>query len=472
MKLFIINIICRNKIKMAIFLLIAAYAAINALISNENQLLVYVLSTQLILGLVLFYILYNLEKQIPIFDLGYILIFLTILYCSYPLFSFAMSGFQWADTSDFRLRTYNVSASDLGKFALHHLTYIIGLIVGYLAMRRRDIKLSNLQLKAKIDVKGVYVILFMSLMIEAYFYFLTLTFPTELPYFLMQINHNLASFNFVLLIAFIYYAFTNWENRWLRAIVFIYLLYQIVSMIYVNGGRTYIFLTIIATFMIYHRVVETIKFRQALFCFSLALIFFLFLGFKKVNLFIYFGEHSLWAATNEFTSLLGTAYDLYFRKEIVETLKQDVFLHTKVESLPEIPKSLFFNDILLLIPSQLLPFYKWSTSQWYLEVIGLRGTGVGMMFGVISQAVIGGGMLELLVRGLFLGVFAALFHNFYLRNANLFWVNISYIFIATRIYNTYRAGTGYIFYDIVYQLIPCIIVALALQRLVNFVSRK
>ena len=200
MKLLIINTICRYKISLAIFLLFAAFATINGLVANENQLLVYVLSAQLILGLVLFYILYNLEKQIPIFDLGFILISLTILYCSYPLFSFAMSGFQWTETSDMRLRGHNVLASDLGKFALHHLTYIIGLFVGYLAMRRRDIKLSNLQLKAKIDVKGVYVIIFMSLIITAYFNFINLIFPTELPYLLMQIHHNLAGFCFVLLI--------------------------------------------------------------------------------------------------------------------------------------------------------------------------------------------------------------------------------------------------------------------------------
>ena len=244
-------------------------------------------------------------------------------------------------------------------------------------------------------------------------------------------------------------------------------------------GRTFFFLTLLAALMIYHRVVSPFTLRQAICWFSIALAFFIFWGYRKANIFYYFGEHSLWAATNEFTSVLGTAYDLYFRKEVVASLAETVYLQNNSElqyrpvtPLDHIPKQLLFNDLLLLIPSQFLSFYKWSTSQWYLELIGLRGTGVGMTFGVIAQGIIGGGVFELIVRGLILGAFAALCHNLYIKRASLFWVNVGYIFITVRIYDTYRAGTGYIFYDIIYQLVPCIIIILSAGWLFRLVLKR
>ena len=57
----------------------------------------------------------------------------------------------------------------------------------------------------------------------------------------------------------------------------------------------------------------------------------------------------------------------------------------------------------IFIPSQFLPFEKLSLSQWYLKVIDQHGRGVGFMFGVISQGVVGGGWFELAVRAAITG---------------------------------------------------------------------
>ncbi len=450
----------------------AVVAAISGIAAPENQMLLYVLSSQIILGLLLLWYLTRIEGQVPVFDLGFILIFFTILYCAYPLFAFVMTGFQWAETSDYRLRTYDVSALALAEFSLHHLTYIVGLIVGYLLLRKRSVPIANLTAKAQVSRLTIVIVLLFYVSIVTYFQILGLLSPIELPYIVLQINNNLSSIKFVLSIALMYYGFSHWENKWLRMAVIGYLLFQLSFMLMGYHGRTYFFLTMIAAFMLYHRLVSAFTFKQALFLFGIAFMLFIFWGFKKANIFHYFGEYSMWAATNEFTSLFGTAYDLYMRKEVVETLPHDIYIYEKVlKSLPDVPVSLYFNDLLLLIPSQFLPFEKWSTSQWYLEVIGLRGTGVGMMFGVISQGIVGGGMIELLLRGLFLGGAVGLFHNWYIRKAGLFWMNVAYVFIAVRIYDTYRAGTGYIFYDIIYQLIPCIVFVLILQKLAGLVCR-
>lgn len=456
-----------------VLLVLAIIGIINGFVDVGNHTLLYGLLAQVVLGVLLLWYLTHLEKQMPIFDLGFILVFFTILYCAYPLFSFMMTGFQWAETSDYRLRTYNVSSLDLAEFSLHHLIYIVGLIVGYLVFRKRSISIAELPVKVNISGNTVCLILFLYVSIVAYFQILGFLSPIELPYIVLQINNNVSSIKFVLSIALMYYGFSNWENKWLRTAVILYLLFQLAFMLLGYHGRTYFFLTAIAAFMLYHRLVSAFTFKQALSLFGIAFFLFIAMGYAKANIFQYFGEYSIWAATNEFTSLFGTAYDLYMRTKVEGSISTDINIYGRaLEALPEVPFSLYFNDILLLIPSQLLPFEKWSTSQWYLEVIGLRGTGVGMMFGVVSQGVIGGGMYELLARGLFLGAAVGLFHNWYLRKAGLFWMNVAYVFIAVRIYDTYRAGTGYIFYDIIYQLIPCIALVFFIQKVIGLVCKK
>ncbi len=432
--------------------LVLAIISISLFSSPQNQMLLYVLLGQVTLGMLVLWYLIRVEQQIPVFDVGFILICVTILYCAYPLFAFVMTDFQWSIISDNRMRAYKPSSSELANFSLHHLTYIAGLVFGYLVLRKRSVRLIDLPQKVEISTLSIFIIVFLYVAIVTYFQILGLLKPIELPYIVLQINNNLSSIKFILSIALMYYGLCHWHNKWLRTAVIIYLLCQVYFTLSGQHGRTYLFLTLIAAVMLYHRLVSSLTFSKAFYLFVFALILFIFVGYKKANIFYYFGEYSMWSATNEFTSLFGTAYDLYMREEVTE-----------------IPASLHLNDFLLLIPSQLLNFEKWSTSQWYLEVIGLRGTGVGMMFGVISQGIIGGGILELLLRGLFLGAAVAIFHNWYVRKAGLFWMNIAYVFIAVRIYYTYRAGTGYIFYYIIYQLIPCVILVLITQKLVGLI---
>ncbi|MDH5523666.1 MAG: hypothetical protein OEY01_06695 [Desulfobulbaceae bacterium] len=382
----------------------------------------------------------RLEQGVPLFDIGFVLIGITFIYSVYPLLAFMLSGYEWGPLTDNRFRTIKPTPEVLGKFALHNLVYLFGLIAGYLALRFKKIPLRTVRLPINIDKGTVYLFVIIYGLSTLYFKLLGY-FSGEVPYLILQINHNLASIKFVCSVALICYAFSRWNNLWYRGAFFLYLFYRAYLMVSLSSGRTWFFLTLLASLMFYHRQVKELTLGKAVAGFIVVATSFIIMGFYKVGLLHYVGKYSMWTASNEFTSLLGTAFDIYWRKEVLG-------------SIGEIPFQLYFNDIILLIPSQLLPFVKMDTSQWYLDVIGLRGTGVGMMFGVISQGVIGGGMIELLLRGIFLGGLAALLHNWYLKNSQSFLANVAYVFIAVRIYYTYRAGTGYIFYDILYQLLP------------------
>ena len=119
-----------------------------------------------------------------------------------------------------------------------------------------------------------------------------------------------------------------------------------------------------------------------------------------------------------------------------------------------VPWQVYFDDIFYLIPSQFLPFEKLSLSQWYLKVIDQHGRGVGFMFGVISQGVVGGGWFELAVRAAITGAVFAKLHSWYLTRTHSFWALVTYVFIAVKSYYIFRASTSYIVYFVIYHLLP------------------
>ncbi len=428
--------------------LISIVAAFTALVwgfDGGQRIFLLVLLCMISLGTYLFYRLIQLEGEVPLFDIGFVLIGITLVYSVYPLIAFWFSGFEWGILSDNRFRSIRPTPEVFGLFALRNLVYLLGLISGYLTLRRKKTPLRMLKVGPIVDKGTIFVIVMLDGLILLYFKLLGF-WRGELPYIVLQISHNLASIKFIFSIALICYALSQWNNLWYRCALFLYLFYRLYLMVSLSSGRTWFFLTLLATLMLYHRQVKAFTFGKAFAGLVMLATSFIVVGFYKVGLLYYAGKYSMWTASNEFTSLMGTAFDIYWRKEVLGTIGK-------------IPLQLYFNDLILLIPSQFLSFVKMDTSQWYLDVIGLRGTGVGMMFGVISQGVIGGGMVELALRGIFLGGGAALLHNWYLKRSWSFWANVSYVFIAVKCYYTYRAGTGYILYDILYQLIPaCLLV--------------
>jgi hypothetical protein len=116
-----------------------------------------------------------------------------------------------------------------------------------------------------------------------------------------------------------------------------------------------------------------------------------------------------------------------------------------------VPWQIYVSDLYLIIPSQLLPFEKWDPAEWYLDVIGARGTGVGFMFGVMAQAVLGLDWAELVARGALLGHVSALLHRWYVRRARRFWPTLLYLFVGIWAYYTVRATSFYLVHFVVYQ---------------------
>ena len=80
-----------NSFGLLIMVMLFLVAVVKGCFAPDNQLLVFVLASQISIAICLLWFLHRVEGQLPVFDIGYLLIFFTVLYSAYPLFSFAMS---------------------------------------------------------------------------------------------------------------------------------------------------------------------------------------------------------------------------------------------------------------------------------------------------------------------------------------------------------------------------------------------
>jgi hypothetical protein len=150
---------------------------------------------------------------------------------------------------------------------------------------------------------------------------------------------------------------------------------------------------------------------------------------------------------NEFQAMYGIAYELHARKN--------------ANLLGPIPWQLYASDLLQLIPSQILPVSKADPCVGYPVV---NGIGVGCVLSVISQSIVGLEWVELLLRGLVLGVVFAVVHRWYARRQGGYWATVFYLCMCLWCYYTFRGSTFYFAYHILYRFVP-LLIAVGIARL-------
>lgn len=406
----------------------------------------YELKLVFLLGLIIFICLFSIyiqyyrqNKTLPIFDPGCLLIIFTSIYVAYPIFSYVMSGFTWSDISDRRLWDYNIFPEVFYKFMLLPFYYLLALFLSYIVFTNYKLSvIKTLKYSKKND-------LFEITLVSVLFIFIKLTFFV-VNKFGIEYNHHIwfqmrnffSAISYTLLLYIIVFLFKNWHLVISKLLLSLLLFMQGYYTFIAGYGRTSFFLIVISMIIGFHLIVKKINIRSALII-SISLFWaFLLKGFLTTGSIYSFGKYSPFSAANEFTILIGTAYDIYSR--------------IKIGLIDFIPLQAYFNDFILLIPSQLLPFPKLDLSQWYLSTVNLQGTGVGMMFGVVAQGVIGYGIAELIIRGTLLGLaMSYIYVWFYSKKEVSIWQIVFMIFVATKSYYTYRAGTGYLLYFVIYH---------------------
>jgi hypothetical protein len=396
------------------------------------------------------------DREIPILDIGVLCVIFTTLYSLVPLLNFYFGGLEFGLLSDARLRMHQPSPQELGLFFGNHIAYLAALAFGYLFFRRPN----GPPLDCKVSpVKPLTVNVLVSFFLILSLYFAVLRYGFGIgfksgydiestlssgPVWLAQINGKLLEIKFTFQAAVVAYLVLRKDDAWIRYFLFLLIAGNIADAFINPGSRGELMSLLLLTFLFWH------KFHGAPWKFTLiflptAFTAFMFLGLLRSFLDLSDLKLALAAfetiasATNEFQALLGTAFDV----------------HKMLENGVDVPAALSFNDLTpLLPPQQLWPFQKMVAADWYLIQIGQDGTGVGYMWGVISQARIGFGIAELVVRGIVLGWFLAQVHHWYQRRYTKFLPTVIYVDLCLAALWTFRDTTGAMLWSIWWALIP------------------
>ena len=443
----------------------------------DGALVVFAPAAALVLcGAALVSALWNRDHIFPVFDVGTIWAAGTVIYGVFPLLNFIAGGMEWAPQSDGRLLHYQsaglINPSLISSFGWRHVLYMISFACVYLLIRgrglpREKVKAPHVLGPAVAMLIGAWLyLLFVELQYglvldRSYRDAATGLLPVSYPHLVMQITHNV--FDSVLLLKqiILLVLMTRWhEWRW-RWLTIAWLGYEVVRVVLHMGARSIVVLLVLTFILFYHRLVKPLTLKAAVLAAATVLSVFLFLGIVR-NLGAFSGysasESSMLTSNNEFQALFATAFDLHMRREM--------------GVLPPVPWQIYVSDLYLEIPSQLLPFYKWDPAEWYLEVIGVRGQGIGYMFGVMAQAAVGWDWFELALRGALLGLLFGFLHKWLVQHASSFFATLLYTYISIWSFNTFRATTFWFLYNLVYQFIPIVMILILLSVLSRrFVQR-
>jgi hypothetical protein len=417
--------------------------------------------------------LYDLDGQLPVFDLGALTILITAMYSAIPLLGFWLAGLQWTQVSYLPLYLHDPGPTEVGGFAWRHVLYLYAFTAAYLLFRGRTAIRSGPTRQLRPTAVAAIVIVAIALL--AYFKLLLLLYGVSydpsysdltastasadaLPLVVRQISHNLFSILFLLKLCVLVWLMARWHDRRWRVALFVWLGVEGMTTITTMGGRTWYVMLLMATGLLYHRLVKPLPAVRAtvigiaLLAGALAYGLARDLGGGLTR--VVQSEISPWATMNEFQALYGIAYDLHVRK--------------MAGTLGVIPWQIYANDFVVLVPSQLLPFDKVDPCLGYPQVDGI---GLGCVFGVISHAVIGFDWIELLLRGLGLGVLFAVIHRWYVRHQDGYWATIFYLFMCLWCYYTFRASTLSFGYYIVYRFLPLLLAVRVVQALLRNARR-
>jgi hypothetical protein len=394
------------------------------------------------------------EGHMPIFEAATFFMLATAVYSVVPLLQFLFGGMKFGPWSDNRLWVWSPSPQEFGAFAWRHAVLMTAFVLAYLPLRGK--RLWPLQLPVCPTRTMTAVIVLLLLALTGWFYGLrlylgrggnvyqgaTVILTESLPRVVQQLSNIFGLVRVTLKQCLIVILLMNWHRPRYRYLLLGWLAIEMGAAIVTLEGRTPLVLLLLTFAVSFHLIVRPLKPAFAVFIGIALLVAVLIYGFFRDIRFS--GEKDEQAtvvnSATEFQVLYGTAYDLYRRK--------------MDGTLGPVPRQIYFVDFYRLIPSQLLPFYKWEASDWYMEVIGLRGQGVGFMFGIVAQSVVGFGFYELAVRGILLAAFYAFAHRFYRRHSRSFWTTIAYLFILTWAYYAFRSTSFEILYRLAYYFVP------------------
>jgi hypothetical protein len=444
---------------------VASVFAIAFMPSAAERTLMYPTLTILWLAVLYTLVLWRRDRRLPVFEIGTLWVASTTVYAVVPFFGFIAMGQQWTHWTDNRLQWYEFNPGELASFGWRQVVYILAFIVCYLCVRKRYNARSTPLAPVSSSLLAAIAIIFAAQEVfklsMSHFYGLDLDVSyadlgqliermAQTPLLLLQVTFVVLAAVLLIKQAVLIMLIRHWRSFQWRVVLLAWLAFETVSVIMRMGGRGEAVRLLLSFAIVYDRFVRPLRAKWLLAGGSILLAGFLIQGHLRG--FMTLGEltpGNVLTTTNEFQALFGTAFDLYKKKQL--------------GTLPPVPWQIYWSDAYIAIPQQLLPFDKIDPTVWYLSLLGYPGSNVGLMFGVMSQAVLGFDWIELAIRGAVLGLLFGAFHRWYVRHVRSFWATLLYLFVTVWSYYTYRATSLWILHFVVYQFLPVFLAAKILE---------
>ncbi|MES2176517.1 MAG: oligosaccharide repeat unit polymerase [Gemmatimonadota bacterium] len=407
-----------------------------ALISNENTAIVAYPVAAVIVTMILFSLaLIRLNGDLPYFETGFFFTVLVTIYSIYGPIAGIIGDLRYTPLNDLRLWLMKPTGEEIARIAWLHAALLASFATAYVLVRRRVPRIE--QGIERPDASTLIILIALYIAIKIFFLFLVaffgLRFETyadefrvvrSLPLIFMQLNNHLGGMLNSVQLLILLSLFANYEKY--KRVIFVWLGTSTVLAVAHFGSRTELFLLLLSAVIAYHRLVKPLSGRIVVAIGIAMLSAFLILGVIRLLQSATVDEAS---TTSEFDALFTTAVDLARRNDY----------HT---NLPPPPTRLY-NDVLALIPQQLIPIQKGDMAVWYLKSYheDVYEEGGGYAFGIVAEAVVGYGLIELVIRGMLLGAMMAAFHRWYARTRHTVWTLGLYTWVTAISYLSYRNTT-------------------------------
>lgn len=402
-----------------------------------------------------------------VFDLG--IVFATVIgaYSVLPLLAFALTGFPETKLDDFadaRLLVIRVTADDVVHVGLLYGSLLLSFCAAYYATSSgRPVqpppRTESWRRTAVLVALAYALIASLPALARTAFgisgpesYAGSYTQFLHLPILAQQVLHHsygVAIGLKILLVLLLMQAFRE-KSLWL---IGIWIVIELVLLVAQAGARTPVFMLIFATLLGYHLLIRPVDSRVAVGGATVAIVVFLMLGAVRDLL---FGEGggggAAFLSRNEFVSLFINALDLLWRSEEGRIL--------------DYGERFMFADVLRPIPQQLLWFEKIDPAQWYVNTFykEYAEMGGGLAFGIVAESVLGFGAMDLVGRGIMLGVAFGTAQAWLTWRPSV-WKLACYVWLLANCYQSIRNSTFVPATLFLYDFVPALVIGWILHAL-------
>lgn len=404
--------------------------------------------------------------------IGIVYALTVFIYAVYPLAVYELLGEYYTPLNDARLFSEQPPPDTVTRIAWYYTVYLAFFIIGYISLCEksspRPLRLQNM------DASRIWAVLVCVVLIrigligaEAMLaqrsddYLGSYLKYSHLPLIAQQLLGHADGIGVVISIATIAVACSQWRRyRWVIAI---WLAVELLVLILGLGSRTYVALLCLSLLISYHFLHQQLSTKTMAIWMAALLFGFLALGLARayqISGFTGVGVEVM-AGSSEFESLFANAVD-------IDRLDQSGQLDKN-----EIAAAVYVGNFIGLIPRQFLPFEKIDLATWYVETYHeeYAKSGGGMAFGVIAESEAGAGLVDLVWRGLLVGLFFSLLDRILGQGQVSAWKFVFYVWVVSSSYQLFRGTTFGLVPLFIYRFLPAIAVMALVAELLRAASR-